>query len=71
MSNVTLADLEPQNLKLMGWSAAFTLGDIRGVQRRRSMEIHTLGIDLGKMIFHLVGLNAAGEAVVRKKFSRK
>jgi transposase len=34
------------------------------------MEIHTLGIDLGKTIFHLVGLNAAGETVVRKKFSR-
>ena len=35
------------------------------------MEIHTLGIDLGKTIFHLVGLNAAGEVVLRKKCSRK
>jgi len=35
------------------------------------MEIHTLGIDLGKTIFHLVGLNAAGEVVVRKKCSHK
>jgi len=34
------------------------------------MEIHTLGIDLGKTIFHLVGLSASGETVVRKKFSR-
>jgi transposase len=34
------------------------------------MEIHTLGIDLGKTIFHVVGLNASGETVVRKKFSR-
>ena len=33
------------------------------------MEIHTLGIDLGKTIFHLVGLNAAGEVVLRKKCS--
>jgi len=34
------------------------------------MEIHTIGIDLGKTIFHLVGLNQSGEVVVRKKFSR-
>jgi transposase len=34
------------------------------------MEIATVGIDLGKMVFHLVALNAAGETVVRKKFSR-
>jgi transposase len=34
------------------------------------MEIHTLGIDLGKTIFHVVGVNASGETVVRKKFSR-
>jgi transposase len=34
------------------------------------MEIHTLGIDLGKTIFHVVGLNGSGATVVRKKFSR-
>lgn len=34
------------------------------------MEIATVGIDLGKTVFHLVGLNAAGETVVRKRFSR-
>jgi len=34
------------------------------------MEIHTIGIDLGKTVFHLVGLNACGEVVVRKKCSR-
>lgn len=34
------------------------------------MELHTIGIDLGKTIFHLVGLNPGGEVVVRKKFSR-
>jgi transposase len=34
------------------------------------MELHTIGIDLGKTIFHLVGLNPHGEVVVRKKFSR-
>ena len=35
------------------------------------MELHTIGIDLGKTIFHLVELNPRGEIVVRKKFSRK
>jgi transposase len=34
------------------------------------MELHTIGIDLGKTVFHLVGLNLQGEVVVRKKFSR-
>jgi hypothetical protein len=35
------------------------------------MELPTIGIDLGKTVFHLVGLNQLGEVVVRKKFSRK
>jgi hypothetical protein len=35
------------------------------------MELHTIRIDLGKTVFHLVGLNLRGEVVVRKKFSRK
>ncbi len=34
------------------------------------MEIATVGIDLGKTVFHLVGLSTAGETMVRKKFSR-
>ena len=34
------------------------------------MEIHTIGIDLAKTIFHLVGVNARGEVVMRKKCSR-
>jgi len=34
------------------------------------MKIHTIGIDLGKTNFHLVGLNERGEVIVRKKFSR-
>jgi transposase len=34
------------------------------------MEIHTIGIDLGKTVFNLVGLNVRGEAVARKKCSR-
>jgi transposase len=34
------------------------------------MNLHAIGIDLGKTVFHLVGLNQAGEVQVRKKFSR-
>jgi transposase len=34
------------------------------------MELHTIGIDLGKTSFHLVGVNERGEVVVRKQFSR-
>jgi transposase len=34
------------------------------------MEIDTIGIDLGKTVFHLVGLSTGGEVVVRRKFSR-
>jgi transposase len=35
------------------------------------MDIDTIGIDLGKTVFHLVGLNMSGEIVIRKKLSRK
>ena len=34
------------------------------------MNIHTIGIDLGKTSFHLAGLNERGEEIVRKHFSR-
>jgi transposase len=34
------------------------------------MELLTLGIDLGKTTFHLVGMNQLGEVVLRKRFSR-
>jgi transposase len=34
------------------------------------MEIRTIGIDLGKTVFHLVAVNARGEVVARKKCSR-
>src|ERR1700716_1002096 len=35
------------------------------------MELHTIGIDLGKTVFHLVGLDLHGGVVVRKKCSRQ
>ncbi|MBV9155423.1 MAG: IS110 family transposase [Acidobacteriaceae bacterium] len=34
------------------------------------MELHALGIDLGKTVFHLIGLDQDGNVVVRKKCSR-
>ena len=34
------------------------------------MELFTLGIDLGKTTFHLVGMSQRGEVVLRKRFSR-
>jgi transposase len=34
------------------------------------MELFTLGIDLGKTTFHLVGMNQRGDVVVRKRLSR-
>jgi transposase len=43
---------------------------MRGLRRWRPMELHTIGIDLGKTVFHLVGLNLRGEVAVRQKFSR-
>src|SRR5580700_8462975 len=42
----------------------------RGEYRRCSMEIRTIGIDLGKSVFHFVGVNTRGEVVVRRKGSR-
>src|ERR1039458_5524320 len=34
------------------------------------MQIHSVGIDLGKTTFHLVALGTAGKVLVRKKFTQ-
>jgi transposase len=34
------------------------------------MNLQAIGIDLGKTVFHLVGLDASGAVVVRKRCSR-
>jgi transposase len=34
------------------------------------MKLHALGIDLGKTVFHLVGLDSTGRVVIRKRCSR-
>ncbi len=35
------------------------------------MQIHSIGIDLGKTTFHLVALGAAGKVLFKKKFTQK
>jgi hypothetical protein len=35
------------------------------------MQIHSVGIDLGKTTFHLVALGTAGKVLARKKFTQK
>ena len=34
------------------------------------MKLHTLGIDWGKTVFHLVGVDSTGKAVIGKRCSR-
>jgi transposase len=35
------------------------------------MQVHSVGIDLGKTTLHFVALGASGKVLVRKKFARK
>jgi hypothetical protein len=52
--------------KVTEWSAAFEDHHLRGYKRciqEALMDIDTIGIDLGKAVFHLVGLNMSGEIV--------
>jgi transposase len=35
------------------------------------MKLQVLGIDLGKTVFHLVGLDSTGRVVIRKRCSRR
>ena len=35
------------------------------------MKLHVVGIDLGKTVFHLVGLDSTGKVVIRKRCSRR
>ena len=35
------------------------------------MKLHVLGIDLGKTVFHSVGLDSIGRVVIRKRCSRR
>ena len=53
-----------------GMVRRITLEDVECGARRHLMKIHALGIDLGKTVFHLVGLDTSGQVVVRKRCSR-
>jgi hypothetical protein len=50
----------------MGWSAAETL-ECRVRGREAVHETTRVGIDLGKTVFHLVGLDSTGKGVIRKR----
>ncbi len=59
----------------MRWSAAyfviFSRGSLgAGFDRRIiDIQIHSIGIDLGKKTFHLVALGAAGKVLLKKSLS--
>jgi hypothetical protein len=44
---------------------------LAGTRRIIDMQIHSVGIDLGKTTFHLVALSAAGKVLLRKKFTQR
>src|SRR5271166_4764788 len=47
-----------------------TLAGIECGTRGHLMKIYVLAIDLGKTVFHLVGLDSTGRVMVRKRYSR-
>jgi hypothetical protein len=52
-------------MELMEWSAlVLTLRDDRG-RRISPWKISTIGIDIGKSCFHVVGFDASPEATIR------
>ncbi len=57
----------------MGWSVAYKIDPWQdeGEYRRIPMKVHVCGIDVGKTVFHLVGLSKEGHIVTKKRFSRK
>ncbi len=59
-------------LPLLEWSAiCIHLERITLAGRRLHTEISTIGIGLSKTTFHLIGLSARGEILLRKELSRK
>ena len=34
------------------------------------MKLETIGIDLGKTVFHLIGMNQRGDILMKKRLSR-
>jgi len=66
----------PLPVGIMRWSAvkkANRSNDGVGKKPKRriiTMQIKSIGIDLGKTTFHLVALGTRSQVVIRKKFSR-
>src|ERR1051326_6210029 len=56
----------------MRWSAAISRdGKMQRYMEDHRMKLSSVGIDIGKTTFHLVGLDPLGKVVIRKKFSRQ
>jgi hypothetical protein len=53
----------------MGWSAP-DVSPIIGAQEEQLMDIRTIGMDLGKTSFHVVGFDGRGSVVLRRRLSR-
>ena len=59
--------------ELMAWTTPALSGNVElatGAQAMANTNIATIGIDLGKNTFHVVGLDTAGAIVLRKRRSR-
>jgi transposase len=44
---------------------------LAGSRRIIDMQIHSVGIDLGKTTFHVVALGESGKVLFKKKFTQK
>jgi hypothetical protein len=58
----------------MGWSVAFQEYFVEGYRRAKEghlMTAHVCGIDIGKTVFHLIGLSKEGHIVIKKRLTRK
>src|ERR1700687_5424398 len=70
LSSQVLSECGPSYLKakkpVNGMVRRRTLEVVECGARRHLMKIYALGIDLGKTVFHLVGLDASGQVVVPK-----
>jgi hypothetical protein len=62
----------------MGWPAPHPGANIAASQAQKEIRMRTkpipetaaFGIDIGKKVFHVVAMNAAGSVIQRTKFSR-
>src|ERR1019366_8377266 len=69
VSGTSVVSLMPLKSPINGMVRRRSLEVVDCGARRHLMKIYALGIDLGKTVFHLVGLDASGQMVVRKRCS--